>query len=551
MILFTSARRLLFVSLIFGVGLVAGCTRQPSPASSGAMPTADLIFSNSVVLQIKIEIPRAGLSVLRRTQWTGDGEDRPETRATVKEGDTVYRDVAVHLKGAAGSFRQVDGRPSLTLNFDKYVPGQSFHGLHKISLNNSVQDDSLLSEKLCRELFEAAGVPVPRAGHAIVQLNGRDLGMYVMLEGANKQFLKRYFKNTKGNFYDGGFVRDINESLAVNSGAHPEDRAGLKELIAAEREVRQNNSLERLSRILDVDRFISMMAMEVMICHWDGYCLNRNNWRLFHDLDSGKMTFIPHGIDQTFGTGGRMPDLPLGSIRWEGKVAAAVGRSPEGRRRYRERFGQLYTNAFNTDQILARIDQIQASIGPSLAQWNPTAARDQERAVKRFKASITRRINQLSKQLATPAAPWTFGPDGQVRLTKWSASAVHSGRPVLQQGKDPQGRQVLTISAGTAQTSSGSWRMRALLTEGRYQFVGQVRVQDVAVEADDPRGGAGLRISKGPPRPGRLNGTTDWQEFVYEFQQEDTSEVELICELRATHGEAWFDLGSLRLARLP
>ena len=27
-------------------------------------------------------------------------------------------------------------------------------------------------------------------------------------------------------------------------------------------------------------------AIEMMLCHWDGYTLNRNNWRVFHDLDS-------------------------------------------------------------------------------------------------------------------------------------------------------------------------------------------------------------------------------------------------------------------------
>ena len=286
-----------------------GCNRPDPEASAGtasvntnrSAPTADL-FTNASLWRIEIEIPRSGMSALRHTQW-GEGEQRPTAKATVKEGGAVYYNVAVHLKGAAGSFRPVDDRPAMTLKFDKFVAGQSFHGLHKISLNNSVQDPSFLSEKICRELFDQAGVPVPRAGHALVRLNGRDLGLYVLLEGANKQFLKRYFNNTKGTLFDGGFVREIDQPLSVNSGDNPGDVSGLAALAVAVRQTRQSNSLAPLEKALDVDRFLSMMAMEVIICHWDGYALNHNNWRIFHDLDSNRMVFIPHGIDQTFGVG--------------------------------------------------------------------------------------------------------------------------------------------------------------------------------------------------------------------------------------------------------
>jgi len=75
---------------------------------------------------------------------------------TEDEWDAV---VAVHLKGAAGSFRQVDDNPALTLSFGKLSSGQRFHGLRKIHLNNSVQDPSFSTEDICGGMFHAAGVP--------------------------------------------------------------------------------------------------------------------------------------------------------------------------------------------------------------------------------------------------------------------------------------------------------------------------------------------------------------------------------------------------------
>ena len=55
--------------------------------------------------------------------------ERPSVRATVREGELVWTNVSLHLKGAAGSFRSVDDKPALTLNFDKLPDGQRFHGL--------------------------------------------------------------------------------------------------------------------------------------------------------------------------------------------------------------------------------------------------------------------------------------------------------------------------------------------------------------------------------------------------------------------------------------
>jgi len=259
----------------------------------------------------------------------------------------------VHLKGAAGSFRSIDQKPAFTLNFDKFISNQSFHGLQKFSLNDSVQDRSFLSEQISRELFEAAGVPAPRAAHARVELNGRDLGLYVLTEGFNKQFLRRYFKNVKGNLYDGGFIRDITETLGMNSGDDPGNNSGLQALVAAAFERDAVKRFARLEQTLNMNRFLSFLAMEALLCHWDGYSMNRNNWRVFHDLDSNKMVFMPHGMDQMFGApGGRAS----GSIMpgTHGLVAQAVMSTSEGRRRYLERVSQLATNVFKVDSILQR-----------------------------------------------------------------------------------------------------------------------------------------------------------------------------------------------------
>src|SRR4051812_41302183 len=276
---------------IFAFALAGTGCFAANPASEG-----DEVFS--VPRRLKIEIPPEGVAVLQQYQqvWRQRRPERVNVPATVYDGKLIYTNVAIHLKGSF-SFQPFDSKPSLTLNFDKLAPDQRFHGLTKIHLNNSVQDPSYLCEQLARELFNSLDVPSPRAGHAVVTLNGRDLGLFVLVEGANKQFIKRHFPNAKGNLYDGGAGGEVNSSLKVESGEDPDDRSDLKRLVQAMKEPDPAKRLARLEQVLDVQRFINFAATEAFMVHWDGYCLGGNNYRVFHDVSRDKMVFIPHGLD--------------------------------------------------------------------------------------------------------------------------------------------------------------------------------------------------------------------------------------------------------------
>jgi spore coat protein CotH len=369
--------------------------------SKGKKREADAIFDNPTLLRIQIQIPQSGLSSLRQTR--SEKRPRPTVQATIREGNLVYTNVAVHLKGAAGSFRSIDDKPAFTLKFDKFIPDQTFHGLHKISLNNSVQDGTYLCEQISRELFIAAGVPAPRASHGLVELNGRPLGLYVVLEGSNRQFLKRFFDNPDGNLYDGGFCRDIDSRLEVNCGSDPANHSGLRALRAAVR----NPSYERLQQVLDMDRFLSMVALEVMLSHWDGYTFNRNNWRIFHDLGSNRMVFIPHGLDQLFDGGRR-----LGPSQASGVVSKAVLNTTEGRTHYNERLRQIYTNVFNVDAIAARIDELSAGISSAIAETDPKLARSFQQKANSLKRRIIQRGEAVRRELGGPSRSVQLASNG-------------------------------------------------------------------------------------------------------------------------------------------
>src|SRR5262249_40050587 len=151
-------------------------------------------------------------------------------------------------------------------------------------LANSLQDPSYLSELICGELFRAAGVPASRVAHATVTINGRRRGMYYIKEGYDRHFRKRHFENRQGNFYDGGFLRDLDQPLQLLSGsADVKNHADLKAVVAATRERKLDERFKKLEKLLDMDKFISYLCLEIITCDWDGYPLNRNNYRIYHD----------------------------------------------------------------------------------------------------------------------------------------------------------------------------------------------------------------------------------------------------------------------------
>lgn len=125
---------------------------SPQPTVESEVPAppprdaSDEFFDNGVIPQLKIELKESQAKKLRE-----DARRYAKCKLieTTTDGETTYTDVAIKLKGAAGSFREFDDRPAFTLNMHKHEKDQTFHAMEKFHLNNSVQDESYLCEWLC------------------------------------------------------------------------------------------------------------------------------------------------------------------------------------------------------------------------------------------------------------------------------------------------------------------------------------------------------------------------------------------------------------------
>lgn len=523
--------------------------------------TADAFFGNGPLPTLYINVPPAQLKGL-------DNNPRTSVHAIVREAipghaDNVYNDVGIHLKGGPGSFRKVDDKPALNLNFDKFVPGENFHGLDKVLLNNSVQDSAFMCEYLGGFVFRSSGCPAPRVSNTRVILNGRDWGPYVVKEGFDNVFFRKYFHDTRGNLYEGNFA-DIDSDLPIHPGERPIGKMGpltkeqaraydkeladnrkqasakLKRLADAARENDNSKRDAELDAVLDVDHFLTFVACENIVAHWDGYSANRNNYRIYDDPRSGKLVFLPQGMDQLF----QRPDFPL--FASPALVARGATLSPQMRQRYFDRVKQIREKTFNPQVMLAELDRVSTRIMPLMEEMGPDAVRQHKEQTAQMRQRILERIANIDRQLADPPKPLQFAADGTAKIAQWIPKLQEgdaSTEPFEESGK-PRLRVTAKEPGGAA-----SWRSTLLLPPGKYTFEGKIKTVNIK-PGNAPNPGAGLRISGEKNRPVQLAGTHDWQLAKYDFEVTDPlMEIVLVCDLNAVSGQFIIDPSTLMLRK--
>jgi spore coat protein H len=525
-------------SVSVAVGLAFSAT-LPAAVRDAQEQAADRLFSNiDPVPHLSIEVSGEDLDLLRTSRSAKNSQVRPEVTATVKEGSNVFTQVALHLKGAGGSFQSVDEKPALTLHFNETVKSQRFHGLEKISLNNSAQDPTYLCEYLGRSVFASAGLPAPRVTHATVALNGRRLGLYVLVEGWNKQFLRRHFQDADGALFEPPFRTDVTGRVELKSGQADE---GLRALAVVEAALSDRTPSARwaaLGQAIDRDRFVTGLALEMLLNHWDGYARNQNNYRLFHDRFSNRIVFLPHGMDQLFAL--RRPDTELPLLpEFRGHIARVVMETRAGREQFFERANWVLTNAYRVEPLTTEVRRLEGRIRRALAE-TPGAQAQFNSQLPLLIRRITERHARMLDELSAADGARLFLHTNSARLNGWRFRRGNRGAdaPAAAPGE-------LRILAGDS-SGRARWETTVLLEPGHYQFAARAEVTGL------PTGRAAelvLRSTDGRDVR-QVFGTDRKASAIHIFRLAEARAVTLSCELYSPAGVVSIDRSSLQLTRL-
>jgi len=276
---------LLLLALLVTPG---GCRCDADASQPGGRP--EDFYALRVMPSFEIELAPGAREAL-------DAAPREWVKARFRYRGDTWDEVAVRLKGHR-SMRTLDEKPSFKLQFDKYVK-QRFLGLRSITLNGMVEDPTLVREALGYRLYREVGVPAPDTGYAEVTLDGQRLGLYLLVESVDQEFLDRRFGDHDGDMYEGEYGCDL----------YPEDVAGM------EREVGGQDRRPLAALVASAagpvaglvggpkarfDRSaLSYLAVSALIGDFDGY-RHSHNYRIYRDPEVKRWFFIPWGIDRVF-----------------------------------------------------------------------------------------------------------------------------------------------------------------------------------------------------------------------------------------------------------
>lgn len=407
--------------MLFCSQLAASDSEIPRPHAS------DVLFAPDHLIQVELKMAPEDWHALRISHRV-TGEDFSQVvenpydyyRADLTVDGFELKSVAVRKKGFFGS--AISTRPSLKIKLDRFVEDQAFRGMDTLTFNNNNQDASRVQSFLVYRFMNEAGAKSPRSNFARIIVNGEDLGIYTHVEGVDNSLIKRLFKKSKGDLWE-GYAGDFTEQ-DYNRIVHKFGKDDEGETLQALYDLLQSPDvipLASFEELLDINAFLTLWAGEVLIGHWDGYASNRNNYYIYREPNSDLFYFIPWGPDSAFWDPG--PFLPAGlprSFKARGHLCQRLWEVPEIRTRYRKEMQRLLNEVWNEDKMLAQLDQANALIEP-FVNVSPAAAQKTNESIRSF---IVSRRGEVQAELDLPAADWekverkgVAGPGGVMEVT--------------------------------------------------------------------------------------------------------------------------------------
>lgn len=360
-------------------------------------------------------------------------------------------DIGIRKKGFIGS--QSDTKPGFRINLDEYVDGAELFGVDNVTLNNGVQDPSLVRQCLAYQMFTAAGVAAPRCNFAQVSMNGEPLGVYVHIDPIKRTFLRTHFGNDDGDLYEGTVSDFLTQWTATFDPKTGDTDESLAPILAITRELASDTpTREVLERWFDLDTLMTYLAVENIIGHWDGYASNRNNFRVYRNPSTDKFVFIPWGTDGTFQSF-RVED----GVYNKSVIAVAILDDPALAAMLEARVTELLDTIWDPRGLNEELDRLTALLTPELPN---------EREVMKFQAGvgdIRRYIGARERVLreALPGEPGEVEPAIGCMIEKGSIDATFEttwgplDRDITREGELTldlvwEGEQTSFVTAGVA-----------------------------------------------------------------------------------------------------
>jgi hypothetical protein len=326
--------------------------------------------------------------------WSAQFAEDFETMNATMEFFVPGTDYRVELESGKFKFA-IGGKGSR--NFSK--PGYnikleegSIYEVKNLRLRSNSRDPTLLREKLSTDMLYKMGLPTTSTNFVNLEVNGEDLGLFIVTNKIKKDFIKRYFndKNTDNLFECLSDHNRFETYEFANScqNAKEELAANKEEIINFNNAINNATSVEDIEKVLDVDNFLRYIAYEFLTLSWDHFLGYNHNFFWYKKKEDGRFIMILNDFDETFGADFSniifliynqyadrsympgyeemyVPNTAFRDIDLDHKIMKYLVHDDDTR--FRRIIGEVVKQVFNPKVLNARIDELAELIHDDMA----------------------------------------------------------------------------------------------------------------------------------------------------------------------------------------
>lgn len=358
-------------------------------------PAGDRVFDESIVHHIALELAPADWQAIidEAAAYVNDNSEYPYFPARARfDGEELDGDIGVRLKGHISIALSEGHSFPLKLDFNRYDDGLTLDGLKKLNLHNNFNGPALpiVRDYLSYEAWRQYGVAASRTSFAEIEVNDEPLGVYVLVEQVDGDFIQRHFSGPLGDLYKPEQQTGSLEYRGASIANYPDighkwpdvsDHASLLSAL----EVLDSGSIDEIGAVFDVEGVLTYMAGNVALGSGDYYPNTGHNYYLY-EVTPGRFTMLPWDMNGSQ----ESSDLSVCSPS-VGYLSGKLFEDPGHLAMYFDILAAFLGQTASADWLLARLDAAASLLGSALPAEE----------VEEIRQAITARTSRLEDELST------------------------------------------------------------------------------------------------------------------------------------------------------
>lgn len=239
------------------------------------------------------------------------GVEVPYLQAIMHIDGYVLDTVGIRQKGLSSNYSSSEFKKPFKVDLNIFSDDQEYDGVKKFNLHNGAADPSMMRDFVAYNIHRTAGTPAPRVSHCKLYINDEYWGLYGIIEQIDKTFLKNNFADASGTLiknigwseldYAGPNQLIYEQDFQLKTNEDTDDLTALVEFIDILNNASDEDFPELIQEVFNVDRYLHVLAVDILTDNWDSYIDNERNWYLYHNPLTGQFDWIPWDYNLSMG----------------------------------------------------------------------------------------------------------------------------------------------------------------------------------------------------------------------------------------------------------